>query len=168
MSVMQLDPSSGVRGWALTGAVMGIVAGMVFILFELIIAGITGPSAVMPLRAISAVVLGPGALEPSVNVVAAVIIGLIVHFVLAAIFGLIFGMIAWGIRSLTDGVGALVGAAAAYGLVLWIVNFYVIAPRTFPWFTEANPVVQFFAHTVFYGAVLGLLLVGARRAGAGS
>ncbi len=166
MSVIRLDPGSGMRGWALTGAVMGLLAGMVFILFELIMAGITGPSAMTALRAISAIVLGPGALEPSVNVGAAVVIGLIVHFVLSAIFGLIFGMIVWAARSLIGSDGVLVGAAALYGLVLWIVNFYMIAPRAFPWFAEANPVVQFFAHILFYGGVLGLLFVGARRAGA--
>lgn len=168
MSVIRLDPHSGMRGWALTGVVMGLLAGMAFILFELIMAAIIGPSAVMVLRAISAIVLGPGALEPSVNVGAAVVIGLIVHFVLSAVFGLIFSMVVWAVPSLISSDGVLLGAAAIYGLVLWIVNFYVIAPRAFPWFTEANPVVQFFAHILFYGGVLGLLFVGARRAGASS
>ena len=34
----------------------------------------------------------------------------------------------------------------------------VIAPVAFPWFAQTNAVVQFFAHTLFYGTVLGLLL----------
>lgn len=34
----------------------------------------------------------------------------------------------------------------------------MIAPFAFPWFGMANPVVQFFAHTFFFGTVLGLLL----------
>ena len=56
--------------------------------------------------------------------------------------------------------GALIGAAAVGGLLLWLVNFYVIAPVAFPWFTMANQVVQFFAHTIFFGAAFGLLLAG--------
>ncbi len=46
-------------------------------------------------------------------------------------------------------------------LLLWLVNFYVVAPVLFPWFLMANPVVQFLAHTFFFGTVLGLSL-GAR------
>jgi hypothetical protein len=46
----------------------------------------------------------------------------------------------------------------AAGFALWIVNFYVIAPFAFPWYAMANPVVQFLAHTFFFGTALGLLL----------
>lgn len=137
---------------------MGIIAGISFIIFELVIAGITGPSAAMPLRAISAIVLGPGALEPSIHVAVAVIVGLIVHFILSAIFGLVLSVVIGIIRPLSNNRGMLLLSATVYGLFLWIINFYVIAPQTFPWFTESNPVVQFFAHTFFYGSVLGLLL----------
>jgi hypothetical protein len=38
---------------------------------------------------------------------------------------------------------------------LWIVNFYVIAPIAFPWFLQANPLLQFIGHTFFFGSVLG-------------
>jgi hypothetical protein len=44
------------------------------------------------------------------------------------------------------------------GLPLWLVNFYIIAPAVFPWFTNANPVVQFLAHTFFFGTALGIYL----------
>ncbi len=58
-------------------------------------------------------------------------------------------------------------ATAVLGLGLWIVNFYVIANLAgWVWFPDkSNPVVQFFAHTVFFGSVLGLYLnASARRA----
>ena len=60
------------------------------------------------------------------------------------------------------------GTATLFGLLLWIVNFYAISPVAFPWFGMANPIVQFLAHTFFYGATLGLLFVwrpGAVRGG---
>lgn len=163
IGTIRLDPQSGVRRWARTGLTMGIIAGISFIVFELVIAGITGPSAAMPLRAISAIVLGRGALEPSIHVAVAVVVGLIVHFILSAIFGLILGVVIGIIRPLSNNRGMLLLSAVVYGLLLWLINFYVIAPQTFPWFTEANPIVQFFAHTVFYGSVLGLLLGAAWR-----
>lgn len=140
--------------WALTqGAIGGIIAGVVFAAFEMIAsAAMMGPGAFfMPLRMIGAILLGPGALDPSYSLVAAGLAGLVVHVVLAAIYGGVFAMLFGGLRSAwTD-----IAIGAGYGLALWLINFYVIAPMAFPWFLEANPVVQFVAHTFFFGAVLG-------------
>ncbi len=48
--------------------------------------------------------------------------------------------------------------SAIDGLLLWLVNFYVIAPVAFPWFGMADPVVQFIAHAFFFGTAPGSLL----------
>ena len=148
--------------WALTqGVIGGIVAGIVFAAFEMIAsAAMMGPEAFfMPLRMIGAMVLGPVALEPTYNLVGAGLAGLIVHIVLAVIYGAVFALIFGGLRS--PAVDIAVGAA--YGLALWLINFYVIAPVMFPWFTEANPIIQFIAHTFFFGAVLGWYMWSARH-----
>jgi hypothetical protein len=51
--------------------------------------------------------------------------------------------------------------ATLYGLILWLVNFYLIAPAArWDWFAGANLLVQFFSHMLFFGAVLGLCLWG--------
>lgn len=148
--------------WALTqGAIGGIVAGVIFAAFEMMAsAAMMGPEAFfMPLRMIGAIVLGPAALEPTYNLWGAGFAGLIVHMVLAVIYGAVFALIFGGLRS--PAVDIAVGAA--YGLALWLINFYVIAPAMFPWFTEANPMIQFIAHVVFFGAVLGWYMWWARR-----
>ena len=62
------------------------------------------------------------------------------------------------VPALRSSIGVLTTVGVAYGLVLWLVNFYVIAPAAFPWFGMANPVVQFIAHVFFFGAVLGYYL----------
>lgn len=159
----RLGRRSGVVPWALTGLIMGPIAGLPFILFEMFISGFSNPNLFGPLRLISAIVLGTGALppEPTIGAVA-IIVGLIVHFILAALFGTIFGAIFGALASvvgvLAESSGVLVVSAAVGGTLLWLLNFYVIAPVAFPWFTMTNPVVQFFAHTLFYGAAFGLLL----------
>jgi hypothetical protein len=107
---------------------------------------------------IGAIALGPGALEPTYSLWAAGLAGLVVHVVLVVIYGGVFAMAFGGLRS----AAADVGIGAAYGLALWLLNFYVIAPVAFPWFLEANPVVQFVAHTFFFGAVLGWYMWWAR------
>lgn len=136
------------------GLVAGIVAGLVFAVFEMLVSAfMMGAGAFfMPLRMIGAIALGSQALDPGYSLWTAGFAGVVVHLVLAIIYGLIFGAIATMLR----GAVALIGVGWIYGLALWLVNFYVIAPTTFPWFLEADPVVQFIAHSFFFGAVLGL------------
>ncbi len=148
--------------WALrTGAIGGIVAAIVFALFEMIAsAAMMGAEGFfMPLRMIGAILVGPAALEPTYPLLAAVLAAVVVHLVLAILLGMIFASVTGGLRSAaTD-----VAIGALYGLAIWLVNFYVIAPAAFPWFSEANPVVQFIGHTFFFGAVLGWYVWRSRR-----
>lgn len=140
--------------WAIRhGVVGGIVAGLVFAAFEMIVsAAMMGmPAFFMPLRMIGAILLGPQALEPSYSLWAAGLAGVIVHLILAVIYGTIFAVIAGGVRL----AGWEVALGGAYGFVLWLLNFYIIAPRAFPWFLQSSPIVQFVGHTFFFGAVLG-------------
>ncbi len=80
--------------------------------------------------------------------------------VLSIVYGMVFGALA---ASKLRGQMAHVGLGSLFGLVLWLVNFYVIAAMAFPWFLEANPIVQFIAHTFFFGTVLGYSLWKARE-----
>jgi uncharacterized membrane protein YagU involved in acid resistance len=143
--------------WGLRqGAIAGIVAGIVFAAFEMVVSAFMMGSAAffMPLRMIGAIALRPEALEPTYSLLAAGLAGLIVHVILSIIYGLIFGALATVLR----GPMALVGIGTIFGLALWLVNFYAIAPFAFPWFLEANPLVQFIANTFFFGTVLGYFL----------
>jgi hypothetical protein len=140
--------------WALKqGALGGIAAGIVFAMFEMIVSAfMMGPAAFfMPLRMIGAILVGPAALEPGYSLWMAGVAGLVVHVVLAVIYGGVFALVFGGLRSAS----ADIGIGALYGFALWLLNFYVIAPAAFPWFTQADPLVQFVAHTFFFGAVLG-------------
>jgi len=140
--------------WALRqGIVGGVVAGLVFAAFEMIAsAAMMGADAFfMPLRMIGAIVLGPGALEPGYSVWAAGVAGVVVHVILAMIYGVALAILLGGLRSATWEISL----GGLYGLSLWLLNFYVIAPMAFPWFLESSTLVQFIAHTFFFGAVLG-------------
>ncbi len=151
----------GEMPWALRqGAFGGIIAGLVFAAYEMIAAAaMMGMEAFfMPLRMIGAIVLGTAALDPSYSIWVAGLAGLVVHVVLAVIYGAVFAMIFGGFRSAAD-----IAIGAAYGFALWLINFYLIAPAAFPWFTEANAMVQFTAHTFFFGAVLGWYVWRARE-----
>ena len=143
--------------WAIRqGAVAGVVAGVVFAAFEMVVSAIMMglPAFWTPLRMIGAIALGSQALDPGYSLVAAGLAGLAVHVVIAAIYGAVFAAVAGGLRSGP----AMIGAASVYGFALWLLNFYVIVPAAFPWFGDANPMVQFIAHAFFFGSVLGVYL----------
>jgi len=137
------------------GIAGGIIAGAVFIVAEMVMNGLLGKPFFGPLRMISSIVLGREALNPSYSFAAAMLAGLVIHFVLAALFGLIFTVIL-NMANATREMGALLIYGLVYGVALWLVNFWLIAPTVFPQFTQINPFWNgFVAHALFYGVVLG-------------
>ena len=141
----------------MTGIVWGMVAGIVFAMFEMIMAAILGDGFFMPLRMIGAIILGKGALMSSYSLAEAGLVGLIVHMMLSAMFGLVFGLVIGSVTALRSSRAITVVTATVFGFTLWIFNFYVITTVAFDWFKMSNQTVQFFAHTFFFGSMLGLL-----------
>ena len=140
--------------WALTqGMLGGIVAGIVFAIFEMVVSAaiMAAEAFFMPFRMIGPVPWVSGAPEPTYSLWGVGPAGLVVQLMLAAIYGGAFALVFGGLRSATS----YVAIGAAYGLALWLVHFYLIAPIAFPRVTDANPIVRFVAHTFFFGAVLG-------------
>lgn len=139
------------------GIVGGIIAGLVFAMFEMLAAAVLGLPFVMPLRMIGAIGIGPEALNPAYPLVTAIAIGVAIHMILSAVFGAVFGLIVAAVPQLMENATNLILSATIYGFLLWVVNFLIIAGvlGIFPWFTQANTVVQIIAHAFFFGSVLG-------------
>jgi hypothetical protein len=152
---------SGLGTWVGMGALTGVLAGLVFALFQVIMsaAGLGTPLGELIVM-VEGVTFGSGSGSISAPAIAApeIAIAGLTHLVLSAIYGAVFGAVASKVGALRNNRIALIGAATVFGLLIWIVNFFVIAPVAFPWFAQTNAVVQFFAHTLFYGTVLGLML----------
>ena len=148
--------------WLVHGVVGGIIAGIVFAMFEMIMAAIQmgGEAFFMPLRMIGGIALGQQALAPETSLIVAGAAGLVVHMTLSALYGAGVAVAAAIVPQLRSGTLPLVAWASAAGFALWIVNFYVVAPIAgWNWFPEGtDPVVQFVAHTFFFGSVLGIYL----------
>ncbi len=123
-------------------------------------AGIMGQSAFEPLRMIAAIILGESALptQSTIGLAVVVPVALAIHYALSAFYGAVFGAAVAAIGTLRNGRMALAVAASVFGFVLWLANFGAIAPVLFPWFSMADPAVQFIAHTLFFGTPLGLML----------
>lgn len=105
-------------------------------------------------------VLGPGVLPPPADFSMSVMaVAMMIHLPLSMLYGLVLG---WAVHRL--GMGAALLGGAAFGLVaVYLVNFYVIAPMVFPWFTEARNWISLVSHVVVFGAVLAGVYVAMRR-----
>ena len=144
------------------GLIGGVVAGIIFILFEMTLAAVMGVGFLAPLVLISSIVLGTGALDPTFPMATAVITGGIVHLVLSAIFGVVFlYLVAWA-RQLCTSTGLMLLYGSLFGLALWVVNFLVLGSIFWPQFLTVNQFwFGFVAHTFFYGTVIGAYVASA-------
>lgn len=153
--------------WIVIGAVAGMIAGVVFAMFEMVMAAIiNGPDAFfMPLRMIGAIGLGKTALIPETSLAAAAIAGLLIHMVLSMMYGVGVAAAVRFVPSLARSAVSIVALSSAAGFLLWVVNFLVLArPLGWAWFPDGtNAVVQIVAHTALFGTVLGLILARALR-----
>jgi hypothetical protein len=151
-----------VGAWIRYGILGGIIAGIVFALFEMIMAVVLDGAGAffMPLRMIGGMGLGPQAMDPGTSLLTAGGAGLVIHMLLSMAYGVASAAVLSLVPRLSASRMAMIASTSVAGLLLWIVNFYVFAPVFgWTWFPNGtNPVVQFVAHTFFYGSVLGLVL----------
>lgn len=112
----------------------------------------------MPLRLISTLVLGQGALQAGTT---SVVLGVLVHAILSAGFGVVFALVVPALKS--NGTVALAGGV--YGALVYVVNFLVLANVVFPQFRAPNDPLEFAVHVVF-GYLLAVFFYssGVRRA----
>lgn len=156
-------PASRSRGALAAGAGFGLVAGAVFAMMEVLGAIIMGNPALMPLRMFASTLLGQDALTASALGMV-MVVGLLAHFALSAIFGMIYsaiessmspeGRTSWGRQAV---VGLL------FGLGLWLVNFQIIARIFYPWFLGTPQFLQAMMHALFFGLPLGLMFAALER-----
>lgn len=80
-------------------------------------------------------------------------------------YGLAFRAAATGVPAIVSSTAVAALAGAALGTIVWVVNFYVVAPIFgWTWFPEmTDPLVQLVAHAGFFGVPLGVYLGWALR-----
>lgn len=132
-------------------ALGGLIAGMVFMMLEMILVPVfLGGSPWGPPRMIAAMLLGKDVLpmpgQPAGFDFGVLMDAMMVHFILSIIYTAIIG---WVCRRMNIGAAVMIGAV--FGLVLYFVNFYGFT-AIFPWFAMARNWVSIFSHIMF-GAV---------------
>ncbi len=145
------------------GAAFGIVAGLIFLLAEMIATSIHHELGLMPLRLFASIVMGSSALTRT-DLGLIFVVGIVVHLALSALFGLAYSFLEARYLYRFDGQpGPQAVAGMIYGALLWIIDFQIIARISYPWFLAAPQAVQLLLHMLAFGLPLGLLFAGLER-----
>lgn len=143
------------------GIWVGIVAGTAFILAEMFFSQMLGKPFLSPPRLISTIALGKAAAMPGYPATESLVVGFLIHYALSILFGIVSTLILGAIVARNTGFArtwTLVTLGSIGGWIVWLIDFYVIAPAIFPQFGMINPFWNgFVAHAIF-GAVLGFAL----------
>src|SRR5437660_4638501 len=156
---------AGTRRWIpclLRGALVGVIGGVLMALFTMLATATylqVGFST--PLYAIAAPLIGRQTLLTSLTdgvfyfAPGAALLGLLVHLLWSAFWGMIFGLIARGLH-LTGGVAIISGLV--YGLLVMLIMGFIVVPLV-----GAPDLLRLvgslsvsMAHALFYGVPLGL------------
>lgn len=125
----------------------GLLAGVAFLLTNLIVSSIAVDDADVTLRLMSSLILGNDVLLSEPTAVS-IIVGLLVHFVLSVLFTVIIALLIhrWGLL-----VGIVAGGLL--GLALYGINFFALRP-ILPQFFVVTGWTMAVSHLIF-GAVAG-------------
>ncbi|MEO7366656.1 MAG: hypothetical protein ABIZ36_01785 [Gemmatimonadaceae bacterium] len=123
----------------------GLIGGAAFMMLEMIMVPLLGGGSPWgPPRLIAAIVMGKGVLPPPATFdIGIFMAAMAVHFPLSVIFTLI---LAWVVARFDKSKAVLIGVA--FGLILYVVNFYGFTAM-FPWFAMARNWITIFTHIMF-------------------
>lgn len=126
-------------------AVGGVIAGIVFVMMEMILVTFAlDGSPWGPPRMMAAIIMGTEVLPPPATFdMGLVMAGMVLHLVLSAVYGIIVAIL---IRNAS--MGMAMGIGAIFGLALYFINFYGFT-MIFEWFANARNWVTLLSHIVF-------------------
>ena len=147
----------------LGGAVAGLGGGLAMALVGAAIAAWMGHDIWLEAKQIAAVIYGPAAAAQPGFVAGPVIVGSLLHLIVSALCGAVFGIVTRRMLHLTSDFGTPVLAGLIYGLLLWMVAYFVILPIANPLLLNSYAPAFLIQHVV-YGAVTGMLYTWLRPA----
>jgi hypothetical protein len=143
--------SRDVRGIIVGGGLAGIIAGIAMAIFAMGYAGMMGMGFLAPLRLIAATLYGVEALIGGAGVL---MVGLIIHILVSAMFGIIFAAL---LSSRASGRAAF-ASGLVYGVVVWAVMRWGVVSWADPTMAVRLPMMAaaFFIEHLVFGGVLAI------------
>lgn len=156
-----------IDGVIVHGSIAGLVAGLVLGVTTVIGSVLLTGSASGPFRFAAAFIAGPDALDSDFPLGAALLLGIAIHFALAAAFGVVFV----GLLALTYQLSArawlLVLYGSVFGFGIWEIDFLVAVPTFFPFLIgRIDFATQLWngvlSYVFIYGPVLAIYVIAVR------
>ena len=138
------------------GALAGLGGGMAMALIGALLTHALDQDRWLQLKVNASLILGPAAATQSGFVAGPIVLGLLLHLAMAALLGALFELAMRRIARLVPGDGFPEVAGLAYGLLIWLVAFFVVIPVASPLLLQIYAPALIIQHLV-YGAVTGLL-----------
>lgn len=140
----------------LGGAVAGIGGGIAMAVVGALIALVMGTDIFLTPKQIAAVIMGPEAAAQPGFVAGPVIAGSVIHLIVSAGLGALFGIAMRRVFHLPSGFGLPLVSGLIYGLAIWLIAYFFLLP-------VVNPVLlsiyapSFIIQNIVYGTVTGIL-----------
>ena len=143
------------------GSLAGLAAGLALGATAVIGSLALGGSASTPFRFASAFVVGPEAFRSDFPLGVAVLLGTVIHFALAALFGVLFVGLLSLIYQLSARPWLLIVYGALFAFGVWEIDFLAAVPTFFPFLTGRLDVATqlwtgIVSYVLIYGPALGL------------
>ena len=140
----------------LGGAIAGLAGGVAMAIVAALLSASMGQDIWHEPKRIAVIVYGPAALISPGFDPGPVLVGSLIHLLVAALLGAIFGIVTRRWLHLTSDFGTPVMAGLVYGLLIWMVAYFVVLPLVNPVLLEVYAPAFIIQHVV-YGVVLGLV-----------
>jgi hypothetical protein len=140
----------------LGGALAGLGGGVAMAIVAALISASMGQDVWHESKRIAAIVYGEAALAQPGFAAGPVLVGTFLHLVVSALLGAAFGIITRRVLHLTSDFWTPVLAGLIYGMLVWLIAYFVVLPLTNPLLLELYAPAFIIQHVV-YGLVTGML-----------
>jgi hypothetical protein len=140
----------------LGGAIAGLGGGLAMAIVAALIARSLGQDIWLESKRIAIVVYGPVAVAAPGFALGPVFVGTLLHLVVSAALGALFGILTRRIFHLTSDFGTPLLAGLVYGMLVWLVAYFLVLPVVDPLVRDIYAPAFIVQHIV-YGIVTGLL-----------
>ena len=141
---------------ALGGALAGLGGGLAMTIVAALLTRALDQDLWLQPKVIAGLVLGSSATAQAGFVAAPVLVGLLIHLAVSVLLGILFAIGMRRIARLPSDYGVPEVAGLAYGLLIWLVAYFVLLPLLAPTLLGIYAPALLIQHIV-YGTVAGLL-----------
>lgn len=142
----------------------GLLAGTIFASVAIVVAALAGEAPLSPIRVFASVLVGRSALDATAGAMSVVIVGGVIHFAMSAMFGLVYALVDSRLPPSTQSRWTRQsGLGIAYGVILWAVNYELVARFWYPWLLGQSSLREAALYALCFGLPLALICTGLER-----